>query len=715
MNLFSFELNKTIVKNNGILLIILAVLIKMVTLGLEVRNSNNVPPENRAEYLSIVNPYSGKITKTVSSKIDNDYQQVNQANENLLKLRKRYNQGEITDEEYRQTSRELEKLVNNRELFLNFYSQFVYAQEEPEERYLLYSEGWNALLGRERVDWAFVLLVVLFSASIYGREYDTNMRSLLISTKRGDKPLIHAKIFSIFMAVILLSALSSALEYAFFQVKFGLPHSNFPLQSLPYFQNSSLNLSLGQTFLAISAYRVYGLLLLTGLTMFISVLSQNMIAALTTGLMSVIIPYALPVSSSVKYLLPSPLGFILGQGFFRGTEIDDLSQTQQVLFQEISSGTQLWLILAWFLALIFMLTVISRRFGDARRPRKGVLPVSVILLSILCFSGCTATDAIQATPDYNMRNNSQYTLVDDKVVTLYPTFLTEDLNTHTLGAVIHDPFLDRNYIDTHIASVYSRGGKLYYATKTDLQIRITEIDFNSWESKIIYSEDMPVDPSLLNEDLEVHSMFAGKKSLPFFVYENDLYMLSMADSELQRVHLPHGQKEVIIKNILGSGLAFNGEKIFYTSNIYKLRAYDLTTGKDESLGEMRAYNQIYVRGDLLYFSNLDKEGRVYVLDLNTWEQKEVLQIPTHNFACDDEYIYFLNSQDNDYLYRTDLKNGSPELLIPQSFGTNIQILEGTPYIYFRAAVPDDWHTETYRISKETWTYERIEAYDAYNQ
>jgi len=244
---------------------------------------------------------------------------------------------------------------------------------------------------------------------------------------------------------------------------------------------------------------------------------------------------------------------------------------------------------------------------------------------------------------------------------------------------------------------------------------ITEIDFNSWESKIIYSEDMPVDPSLLNEDLEVHSWFAGKESLPFFIYGNDLYMLSR-DSELQRVHLPHGQKEVIIKNILGSCcLASNGEKIFYTSNIYELRAYDLTTGNDETLGEMRAYNQIYVRGDLLYFSNLDKEGRVYVLDLNTREQKKVLQIPTYNFACDDEYIYFLNSQDNNYLYRADLKNGTPKLLIPLSFGTNIQILEGTPYVYFRAAVPEDWHTETYRINKETWTYERIEAYDAYNQ
>ncbi len=49
----------------------------------------------------------------------------------------------------------------NDDLFLTFYSQYIYAQEAPQQRYLLYEDGWNALLTQERFDWGFVLLTIL--------------------------------------------------------------------------------------------------------------------------------------------------------------------------------------------------------------------------------------------------------------------------------------------------------------------------------------------------------------------------------------------------------------------------------------------------------------------------------------------------------------------------------------------------------------------------
>ncbi len=717
MKILFYEFDKTVIKNKGIFLILLAVILKLITLGLEEKETNAFLYENRAQYLTIVNSYSGKITDTLSAKIEDDYGQVNQASDKLLELRKRYNNGEVSENEYRQKSRELEKLINNKELFLNFYSQFVYAREKPEERYLLYSDGWNALLSRERLDWAFVLLIVVFAASIYGREYDAEMRSLLISTKKGDKPLIRAKSVSIFMTVILLSLLSSALEYVFFQVKYGLPHGDFPLQSLSYFQDSSARLSLNQTFLAISAYRLYGLVLLAAITMLISVLTQKMIAALTGGLMSVIIPYALPVSESIKYLLPTPLGFILGQGYFRGTKMGELSQADQTVFQAISPRLQFWMILGWFLALILMLALISRKFGYAGPSRKSTQSTAAILLILVCFSGCAAPGAAPSRleTNFNMIVDNQSAVVGDKLVTLFPTFLFEDLRTHQIGPVILDPFLDREFIDRSITSVYSMNGKLYYATKTDTQINITQLDLKSWQSKVIYTEDLPADPSLLNNDLEVHSWFAGKDTLPFFIHGNDLFILS--DSGLlQKIRLPNGRKETLITNVYGQCVAFNGEKIYYINNLYELRVYDLASGKDEPLGDIRAVYRLILRGDKLYYPNLDKEGRVYALDLKTNQQQEVLKTPADEFFCDDNYIYFKNPDDHFYLYRADLETGTPELLVPVSnSGFYGQVLEGYPAIYYWLTVRTDtgYDTEIYRINKETWTYEKVEVYDNY--
>src|SRR5450759_2150261 len=166
-------------------------------------------------------------------------------------IRDRYNIVEIAEAEYITQSRALEKLVNVKDLFLTFYSQYTYAQEKPEERYLLYDDGWNGLLAQERFDWGFVLLTIVLSASVFGREYESDMRSILIATKKGDTRLIAAKFVSIFATVVICSLIASLVEYLFFSLKFGLPHSDYPLQSLYYFKDSAFHLTLQQTYLYI--------------------------------------------------------------------------------------------------------------------------------------------------------------------------------------------------------------------------------------------------------------------------------------------------------------------------------------------------------------------------------------------------------------------------------------------------------------------------------
>lgn len=709
MKMIYFELDKTVFKNKGIWLIVMAVAIKLVMLGVENYTVNPFTVENRTQYLPIVDAFSGKITGNLSIAIQSRYTAVTEAQVNLSTLRQKYQNGEITEADYYTESRTLEEFVNEKELFLAFYSQYTYALEKPEERYLLYDDGWNALLAQERLDWGFVLLVIVLSVSVFSREYESEMRNILITTQKGNTRLISAKLLSIFATVVLCSLIASLIEYVFFSLKFGLPHGDFPLQSLRYFQNSTFHMTLAQTFLAIAAYRMFGLLLLAVITMLISVWVQKTIVALSTSLMAVALPYALPVNASVKYLLPSPLGYILAQGFFRGTQMGENYQANEVLFNAISPGFQTWLVAGWLALAGGMLLVIARKFLSARSfwPfRKQLLAFPLVLLIVVGLSSCSSPSAGRQPMEgvFNLADDSRFTVVGDEIVSLYPTFLMENMQTHEINSVIRDPFETEDTINQNVAAVFNRDEKLYYLLKTNAELTVTELDLSTYRTSIIYSEDVSKNPALINSDLEVHQWGMGKANITFFIDGNELYLLS--DMTLRRVDPVTGAKETLVKNVY-SRSAFDGERFYYIDPMFEIRMYDLTSHEDQPIPNLRA-DFLYMRGGKIYYRNIDEGNIVYVYDTVTGQNKAVYSIHSSYFACDDDYIYYLNDDDQGYLYRANLQTGLSEFIAPQ-FGYNIQLIDGYPYVYFRG-YGNDFSIETYRIDKQTLSFKKIEEY-----
>lgn len=710
MKMILFELDKTIFKNKGVLLIAMTALIKLIILNAEHKVINPFTYENRAQYIPLVNTFSGKITKDVSAKMESQYMAVNQAQANLITLRQKYKRGEISDADYLTESRALEKLINEKELFLTLYSQYTYAREKTDDRYLLYEDGWNALLAQERLDWGFVLLIIILSASVFGLEYESDMRSILIATQKGNTSLMTAKFVSIFVAVILCSVISSILEYSFFSLKFGLPYGDFPLQSLRYFQDSVFQMTLRQTYLMIAAYKMLGFLILAVVTMLISVFVQKTIVALSASLMYVVLPYALPVNASAKYLLPSPLGFILAQGFFRGTQMGEAYQSNEIIFHPIGPAFQIRLVTGWLVLISVMLLVIASKFLSARhlfplRKRWLVFPIVLIILALLV--GCSSPTATSRTTDrvFNLADDSRFTVVGDQIVSLFPTFLIENMKTHEINRVIRDPFTDDATVDQTVASIFSRGGKLDFLVKADDELKIAELDLSTYETTTLYDEYTSINPALINSDLEVHQWGLGKANIVFFVDGNDIYLLS--DMNLRRVNSVTGAKKVLIKNIYGRNVAFDGKRIYYINMMFEIRIYDLTSGEDKPISNLRA-DFLYVRRTSIFYRNVDKGGIIYRYDTETRQNETVIPARSTYFACDDDYIYYTNQDDQGYLYRADWHTGISEFIAPLS-GYNIQILDDYPFIYYRVE-GSDFTTETYRIDKQTLSYEEIAEY-----
>jgi len=712
MKMIAFELNKTVFKNKGVLLILLAVVIKLITLGTEDHAINSFTYENRAQYVPMVNAYAGKITEANSASIEAKFQAINEVEINITTLRQGYKRGETSETEYLNLSRALEVLKDHKDLFLTFYSQYLYVQEKPEERYLLYDDGWNALLSKERFDWGFVLLTIVLSASVFCREYETDMRTILIATKKGDTRLIAAKFVSILTTVVICSLIASLVEYLFFSLKFGLPHGDYPLKSLYYFKDSAFQLTLRQTFLLISAYRMFGLLMLSVLTMFISVWTQKTIVTLSASLMTVVLPYALPVKDSVKYLLPSPLGFILAQGFFRGTQMAEYTQTDEAVFNTISQSLQIRLVIGWLVLAGIMLFVIFRKFLSAAPilhfPKKW-LAATLVLLFLICVMVCPSASVSRPKLDrvYNMIEEYHATVVGDELVTLEPNFRMENLQTHEIEAVIRDPFTDDETINQTVQSVFNHDGKLDYFVKTEDEIKLVELDLDTYKTSILYRETIPKDPALII-DKNSAPMYA-EDYFTFFIDGSDLYLAS--NMKLRRINLDTGKDETIIKNLYPMRISYDGENIYYVTTMFEVMVYNVGTGEYKTIPDIRA-SVIYLRENKIYYRNEDENGTVYVYDIETGQNKLVIPESATNFVCDDDYLYYINQNDQGYLYRTDLQSDSSVLVAP-FFGYNIQIIDDYPFVYYRAYGADLSTVQTYRIDKETLSYEKIEEYQKY--
>ncbi len=99
------EVDKILRRNMGVVFFAIAILIRVITLGVEEHAVNAYTVNNREAYLSIVTPFSGKITAQAAVAIERVYQAVAHAQVDLDDLRQDYLNGEISREDYFERSR----------------------------------------------------------------------------------------------------------------------------------------------------------------------------------------------------------------------------------------------------------------------------------------------------------------------------------------------------------------------------------------------------------------------------------------------------------------------------------------------------------------------------------------------------------------------------------------------------------------------------------
>lgn len=698
MSLLSIEFSKTLRKNFGLLFLLLALVIKIILLGVEEAHSNPYSYQAQQSYLSLLNRYTGKLDANVRARIAEDYDAHSSAEYNLLKLRHDYSHGRIEPDSYRAEVSRLEKLLQEREVFLSIYSQYVYADEKPNERYILNTAGWERLLSIERSDWAFSLCLILLSAMIYRREHEGEMQSLHISTVKGNRPLAFAKLLNLLVLCVLINLLSFGSEVLFFGLKYGLPHGDYPLQSLYAWQDCTQSISLIELARAIFVLRFVGFLILSLFTVYACLLTQNLIASCSFGLALIALPFAIPLSSQAKSLLPSPYGFLSGIGLAQLSLFPSDSRwaTQALPFMGL-----FWLC---FLA-IAVFFIINKTTHVRFKVRKELLLLGLLLLPAL--SSCVVSPRAEDCFSFNFASESIAFTHNGKFISLDPTPLVEDLSSGEVRPLLRNPLLTRKFLNENIVALFLQGDQLYYETLTEEYTSIRGIDLHNGGEQKVYYHKNTAGNGLLSGAGE--SQRSGRELSPFILFRGELYLLRAQN--LLRINLHTGRERTLIEGLAGSNaLTFRNGYFYYINKIHQVRRLSLWNAEVIHLAGLYASFSLHIQGDQLFFDNPDDAHSIFTYDLRQGNLRRLSEETGLAFASDEQYFYFINTNDNSRPYRIALQDRQAAALAPIGGGVFILPIIGTEQVFFLATDPKDAKLLPYHIGLSDGSLEFLEAY-----
>lgn len=362
MRLVGYELKKIFFHQKGFLFVLLFLFIKIISLLVLDKPVNDEMQIELPRYSYYLEKVQGKITKETTEFFIEEATKLSDANVSLQKLNHEYYEGNIDKKEYKDRLKPLQETLENEKGFDIIYDEYIYAYEHPDNRFLLYTNGWDGLLSQEKLDWLFIILLFLLITPVFCEEIGSKMDIIILTEKNGGNYNSKCKIGVAITLAIICSILNTCIEYAFYLNKYGLENSGFPLQSLSFFGSTGKEINLFGAFVGISCLKLLGSICLTVLILYLSVYVKRYAIILLINTIILIFPLYTFSLQSTKYWI-SPLGFFVATGFYRGNEYrtDIFTGQTKILFQEITYSKLLLLVSVTICICVGMIVMILKK------------------------------------------------------------------------------------------------------------------------------------------------------------------------------------------------------------------------------------------------------------------------------------------------------------------------------------------------------------------
>jgi hypothetical protein len=222
--------------------------------------------------------------------------------------------------------------------------------------------------------WFLVLLICLYGlVGVFVLEKETEMDTLILTTKAGGSKTVLAKIFSSVIFVCVICCWFWLVDFAAFSAFFGsLEAAEIPLYGIENFTNASINVNLGQYVILSSFVKTVGMLVIGMASLLLSCIFKNtllpFIISLSGTILLVYIQELSMGSGHVLLKVINPFVLIVNRELFRKTEFVNLFN-----FPVLSYILALFFAVAWGAGLVVGIAILVRKNTNCKRRRGRVI------------------------------------------------------------------------------------------------------------------------------------------------------------------------------------------------------------------------------------------------------------------------------------------------------------------------------------------------------
>jgi hypothetical protein len=590
--MYRAEWHKLLIKQKGIIVLSFFLLLKIIFTLTGSYDSDYIIDRNPEGYNKYITMYSGKLTEKKINEINIEADLVNNNilyyNELIMKLE----EGELSNTEYEQLAIQCYEREGNYTVFGIVYNQFVYAQEDVNNRYIMDERGWNVLLTRGMIDFFLVLCLILILTPVFCNEYESNMETLLLTTQKGKYQIGIVKLMSASILAVGITLLFSMVDVILINRIIGLEGSQYPLQSLQYFENSIYHISIVKAYIFVVGCRVMGAVFIVALISLIGIISEKSIITLFVCSILILLPFLVYKGENILYYLPLPSGFLVGEGYLWGTSYTRAfrngTMESVVQFMQISKKNfSIIILINVIIVIVAMMLSIIRYSKTGYKFRKlirrfiGSKSLLSILLVSMLVSGCVPEEQSDEVLSASLVESVYYGETSEYVVDFDQSMQTIQAERKENGEkieLIRSPFES----DMFINGIFVRDEWCYYL-ETDMEkegFRIYGIDLSNFKQMLIYNsidentEDFyGILSSTYNEDKEdIGIRFRG-----FFLDDEYIYCINIFNQIIQ-INRNNKLEKVISLDAKGIIYFYDGD-LYYSNSQKRLCIFKKKEGQ----------------------------------------------------------------------------------------------------------------------------------------
>ena len=651
MSVFSYEWKKLMVMQRGLFYILAALLVSTVWLAATDRPQNSAMEEYRKEYEWYLERLDGACPEEKDAWLEQEAQAITEARNTRTRLQESYYSNQITEEQYERQLAEAGMVLAHEHGFEAVYQQYLYICENTGNRYVLNTNGWAGLFSSQTLDFPLFLAVLILATTVFCSEYSCQMDALLRTATQSRKSA-GCKIVITLCAVFALCGGLALIRFAFFGIKYGLPHGEYPVQSIASFGGSTKNISLLAAYLILTVLRCFGSVYLAALLLFTSVLVKKYALTVVIGVASTLIPY-IGLPRQFCYRLPLPLPFLLATGFLEGTSSveDSLTGEAVVTFSERSPQELLALLGLSAVCCALMVWWVLRQstncWQSGRKTVRGCGVAALCLLVLLSLSGCSVAESTNGIFNSSSQSVSEtYSVIFDHQTR---TYALENRVTGALTDLALSPLFGAFSDGESIQAVYMDAPYIYYMTSrteqyvdrvgsynsTATQVSIVQFDTETFEEQVIFEKITDSGRSLLGIDYTVGDTWMFLQTCYGFFLNNDslFFITNEGITEVSRTI----QRTQMLDIPTRGNIAFDGRTIYFINENSLLTAYDTKTHKERPFWNMVASDFCLTEQGLYFINRMDSDC-VYLCGRDGAHSLKISNDPALSVGYDGEEV-----------------------------------------------------------------------------